>query len=298
MKWRERLDLPEATPQFAALLIQGAATIVSCWKIERTDGTILRFTDHDRDIAVDGSTYTPADGLSSTAERHNENLGSRDTSYSGIVSDSSITVEDLEAGRYREAKVTEYLVDWTRPDVGPLRTKNFWINDIVFTDEMWEAEVEGLTSYLRQKFGRKFTRECDTDLFSTECGVTRATYELTGQAVSSVVTQRKKFQTDITSIEDDWFNDGELTWTSGNNSGITCPIKDYTETGGVVELWLPTPFDVSVSDEFDIVPGCNKLSGADDSIGHCKNKFSNLVNFQGFPFIPGTDKMYETPNAK
>ena len=33
------------------------------WKIERTDETILRFTDHNSPITFEGFTYTPAGGL-------------------------------------------------------------------------------------------------------------------------------------------------------------------------------------------------------------------------------------------
>ena len=44
-----------------------------------------------------------------------------------------------------------------------------------------------------------------------------------------------------------------------------------------------------VADTFNIIAGCDKLAAT------CKTKFSNMVNFGGFPFIPGNDKMIRTP---
>ena len=40
-----------------------------------------------------------------------------------------------------------------------------------------------------------------------------------------------------------------------------------------------------------VEPGCNK------TIYDCSNKFSNIVNFRGEPFVPGMDAMMDYPDA-
>jgi hypothetical protein len=37
-------------------IASGTTTLCRCWKLIRKDGTVLGFTDHDRDIAFDGTT--------------------------------------------------------------------------------------------------------------------------------------------------------------------------------------------------------------------------------------------------
>jgi len=89
--------------------------------------------------------------------------------------------------------------------------------------------------------------------------------------------------------EDDWFNLGLITWKSGANLDLKSEVLDWDSTAKEVEIQFATPFDITVGDTFDISPGCDKLKQT------CIDKFDNLVNHGGFPFIPGTDQMLQTP---
>lgn len=53
-------DLP---PAFAAHLAEGATTLCRCWTLARRDGARLGFTDHDRDLVLDGLTHLARTGL-------------------------------------------------------------------------------------------------------------------------------------------------------------------------------------------------------------------------------------------
>src|SRR5690606_12876201 len=50
-------------PGLAAHLASGATTLATCWRIERTDGVVLGFTDHDLPLRFAGTDYLPAHGL-------------------------------------------------------------------------------------------------------------------------------------------------------------------------------------------------------------------------------------------
>ena len=52
---------------FQDFLNRSATTLCYCWLITRQDGIRLGFTDHDKLLAFDGQTYSPASGLSRTA---------------------------------------------------------------------------------------------------------------------------------------------------------------------------------------------------------------------------------------
>jgi hypothetical protein len=41
----------------------GATTLAWCWRVTRGDGGVLGFTDHDRDLTFDGTTFQAATGF-------------------------------------------------------------------------------------------------------------------------------------------------------------------------------------------------------------------------------------------
>ena len=79
-----------------------------------------------------------------------------------------------------------------------------------------------------------------------------------------------------------FFTLGVLTFTSGGNSGLSYSIQDYQNpgSGGVVTLVRGTLATPAPGDTFTIVAGCDK------SMTTCREKFNNLANFAGVPFIP------------
>ena len=69
-------------------------------------------------------------------------------------------------------------------------------------------------------------------------------------------------------------------------------VKVFTQAGGVFELAQPMPRDVVIGDGFDVYAGCNK------TIADCRDKFNNVINYRGEPYVPGSDYLTTYPNAK
>ena len=266
------------------------ARLATLWEIERTDGTVLRFTDHDRNITFDDETFSPVSGLSASARQKQPELKNQNLEAVGVIDDDAITHDDLRAGKYVDAKVTERLVDWGFP-FAAIFVAVYWIESMKFTGEHWEASLAGITRRLRSKRGQLYNRTCRWQHGGTECGISLASYTAEDVTVGTVVSSRLEFQSDETGEADDYYNYGLITWVTGDNAGFTSEVKDYTASNGVFELQLKTPYDIEAGDTFDVHAGCDRLAAT------CKDKYSNLVNFGGFPFIPGNDKMLETPNS-
>lgn len=51
------------TPALAAHLAGEVTTFATCWRLERADGWVRGFTDHDRELVVDGLTYVASTGF-------------------------------------------------------------------------------------------------------------------------------------------------------------------------------------------------------------------------------------------
>jgi hypothetical protein len=79
-----------------------------------------------------------------------------------------------------------------------------------------------------------------------------------------------------------YFDGGLFTFTSGLNAGLSMEIKSYAP--GVFVLQLPFPYAVSIGDAYTAIAGCDR------SLTTCRDKFANVVNFRGEPYLPGIDK--------
>ena len=82
---------------------------------------------------------------------------------------------------------------------------------------------------------------------------------------------------------DSEYNYGLLTFTSGNNNGLSIEVRSV-ESGPKITFFIPPPKQMQVGDNFSIVKGCNK------TLARCK-QLGNQVNFRGFPHLPGNDKI-------
>ncbi|MBW7990055.1 MAG: DUF2163 domain-containing protein [Planctomycetes bacterium] len=273
-----------------------------CWKITRTDGTIFRFTNHDHklDIAEAGVgeplfTYSPAGGFNASAAQKQEGFETQNLEVVGMLSNSAITNDDLRAGRYEGATVQELIVDWRFPFAGPFLTSTYFVTETKFSNEQWEARVEGLTRKLLPQIGNVYGRNCRYELGDAECKVVLTDFDDTG-TVNTVSIIRRKFNaamviTPTTGI----FDLGPVTWTGGNNNGLIGEIKTQDNISGNntdIEFQLDMPFDIQAGDTFSIIQGCDKTHET------CKNKFNNIPNHGGFEFIPGTNRMLLTLKVK
>jgi uncharacterized phage protein (TIGR02218 family) len=55
------------------------------------------------------------------------------------------------------------------------------------------------------------------------------------------------------------------------------------------ELWQAMPEPVAAGDSFTVTAGCDK------QFQTCHDRFNNVVNFRGFPHIPGNDFVISYP---
>ncbi len=278
-------------------LIEGNTVFryATVWLLERTDGVKYYFTDHNSSLDFEGNTYTPVAGMATSAEKREAGIGSRSFDAFGIIDVDKITNNDLYAGKFREAKISEWLVDWSVPWVGAIKHQVYWISEITFDakSQAWQADVQGLSRWLTRSIGLLYNRVCRHDLGDAGCGVSLPGFTTTGE-ISVLKTpgdQFSIFESTLTDFGEGWFKYGKLTWTSGGNNGNINEVAGYSSDTGTFTLRLNEPFKLVTGDAFSVYAGCNKLKAT------CIDKFSNLPNHGGFPYIPGQDKAGETPNA-
>lgn len=269
--------------------------LAACWKITRTDGTIFRFTSHDKTLTFSEGTFTPVGGVEQSAKRRENAFKDHTTDFRGVLSDDAITDEDLQAGRYDDAQIDEYLIPWMWPWIGAVIQHRFWVDRCVHNGEFWQAELSGATRWLDHDIGTVLGRTCDNDLGDSRCQVNLASFTVSTVHVDGMSDGRSRLiiranGTDLSgSFADSYFKGGKVTFTSGLNNGLIGEIKSYSQTSREITLQLPMPYDVAVNDTFNITAGCDKLSST------CITKFANILNFRGSKFMPGTDNILKSP---
>lgn len=165
-------DIPE---DLAARIESGAATLCHAWLLTRADGRVLGFTDHDRDLFVEGVTCRAASGWTAGASDAGVGMTCGSAAVQGGLDDDAITEGDVQAGLYDRATVELWRVDWERPD---LRVRS-WVSTLAKLrrdGDGFTAELEGPMAALERVVGRTYGKMCDALLGDERCGVDVATH--------------------------------------------------------------------------------------------------------------------------
>lgn len=276
------------SPALQAHLNDGSTTMVYCWRIERLDGVIEGYTEHDRNLEFDGTIYEASSGF--TASRFVSELGLSvdNLSAEGAISSDSLTARDLAAGVYDAANIELYWVNFNDVSQRQIILKGT-IGEVKRGETSFTAEMRSLSHLMQQKTGRTYRRYCDAALGDSRCGVNLALFTETS-AVGNV--QDSRFVSDDGSLAASagTYTYGKITFTSGNLDGLSFAVKEHTVSGGIsrLTLWEPLPYEAVAADTFEVSAGCAK------DFGTCRDKFSNGARFQGFPYIPGNDALLQT----
>ena len=207
--------------ELSARLAAGEGRVATCWRLERRDGVVLGFTDHDRDLTFDGVVFRASSGLRSFALERSTG-GSTDTSQAaGALSASAITEADILAGKYRGAEIVQWLVDWSDPEVRFIQMRAH-VGEVRQGNGGFEAELLSLSDAFNTPVGRSYLKTCDVEFGSAKCRVdTDDPAWRTSGAVGGVEDRKSFLFDDAGGFAEGWFENGVLTWTSGANLGET-----------------------------------------------------------------------------
>jgi uncharacterized phage protein (TIGR02218 family) len=275
--------------------IAGRVTsLTHLWLITRTDSQVFGFTSHNEDIEYDGVTYVAAFGFNPAAIAAGAGLAVSNTELTAVFNASYVTEEDLRAGVWDHADVRIRLINWADTSMGVMKMLRGWLGEVSYDGFQYKAELRGLADLVNRSTGIVVTPGCNAVLGDIRCNVYLSAYQATGTV--SAVTSNKEFDSDLngTTVQltptttgaptTDYFQGGKITWLTGNNAGRQMEVKTNDDVGGV-ELQLAMEGDIQVGDVFLAVTGCKKDRDT------CRDKFGNVINFRGFPDLPGTDKV-------
>lgn len=272
-------------------LATGATTVARAWLVTRTDGGAFGFTDHDRDLSFGGVTFKASSGLSASTLLQTTGLAIDNAEAVGMLSDASVTEEDILAGRFDAATVEVWLVNWADVSARVLQFRGSF-GQLTRGAGAFHAELRGLTEALNTPQGLVYQASCGAVLGDGRCrfDLSQPGY-FAEVAVQGVENDRVFRFTGFAGYDDRWFERGRFTVLSGAAAGIVAVVKNdrLSDAGRVVELWESLIAPVAAGDLVRIEAGCDK------AMATCQLKFHNFANFRGFPNIPGEDFLTSYP---
>jgi uncharacterized phage protein (TIGR02218 family) len=146
--------------------------------------------------------------------------------------------------------------------------------------------MRGLTAPLDQTKGRYFAHACDADIGDQRCKVNLEVSQYCASGFIDKVQDNLVIElSNLTDFNSGWFSYGSIMWLDGENKNHSVEIAAHAKRGDktVIQLWKKMPFKIQQGDHVKLYVGCDK------TFSMCKVKFSNAINFQGFPHLPGND---------
>ncbi len=160
-------DLP---PEFQNHLAQAVTTLAWVWKITRSDGAVLGFTNHDQNLVIDGINYEGSSGLTPSEVDKRLGFSIDNGAVQGALTSDKISADDIASGLYEDAVIESFRVNWkdisqivpiTKGRLGSIRQKG----------EAFEAEWTGESVLLDRSVGRVFSKLCDAEFGDIRCGL-------------------------------------------------------------------------------------------------------------------------------
>ena len=268
---------------------QGATNFATLWLVQKRDGGTVALTDYARSISWGGYTFEARPGYERSALRYEKGLKPHTIEVDAGFLGGYIDAEELERGDYDRAIITLWMVDYTNPADGTAVLIKGSIGKVEIRDNSYAIEVVAITNAYGTKIMEVYSPLCRADLGDERC---RATVPEETVSVDSEQSDLAIQMAGGTANGNAFYDDGVAEITSGAFAGRRAEIKSFDPDTNLLRLWVPFGAAVYSGDTIKLRAGCQK------TLSDCKNKFGNLLNFRGEPFIPGVTKVMRFPDAK
>lgn len=267
-----------------------------CLKITGRNGAVVAFTTHDADLVVSGTTYKSKASFTPGAIKWSNRVEEQHTMINGLIDveflGSTIISEDIRLGVYNNADYILFLTDYTNT-ANITVLKEGKLASILPNGTEYNAEMRNMFSpIVKTPLVKAVTIACGVELGSTPCGITREfdsgtidAADSMSELISSTFTWGGSGDPEVQLVG------GEFVFTTGDYTWFRNQVKSYNDTTKKFVLVRPFPTVDEPFYNFTVYEGCPKTLAA------CRDRFSNVINFRGFPHVPVKNKTYKNNAA-
>jgi uncharacterized phage protein (TIGR02218 family) len=283
--------MKQLEPLLMEHLQQPVTALAWCWKITRADGMMMGFTSFDQNLSIDGLTYKAATGFFPSAIAQSNQLDVDNQELTSVLDDDNIREQDLVGGKYDFSRMDLFLVNYLdlpqsltlNPPKHVLLISGIF-GEVSHSDRSFKVEARSKAQMLTQKIVEQTSQTCRYRLGDENCKVGLIAYTHLLE-VTSISDNRILEIAGTLTLPSGYFAQGLLTFTSGENDGISYTIQSWDAQTQTISLFETAYYQISIGDQFSAIAGCEKTVDA------CK-RYGNIVNFGGEPHVPGADKIF------
>ncbi len=265
------------------------AIIADCYTFMLRTGLILTYTNADvpvtlngyvfaaNSIIIDGMKFKCSVGLA--VDQQQITISARATDTVGGVP----FLQALRNGVFDGCEIQReraFLNSWSAADAAsPIGSVIFFKGRIGTIDSIGRTTAQitvnsDLVLLDLQMPRNVYSPACQHVLYDSGCTLVKSAFGTAGTVGAGSTNSTINWSGASTN-----FNQGTITFSSGINAGVTANVK--TAVAGVsVSLSYPLLNPPGTGDAFSVYFGCDHTQST------CTNKFNNLANFRGFPYVP------------
>jgi uncharacterized phage protein (TIGR02218 family) len=195
------------------------------------------------------------------------------------------------AGLFDAALVQVFTAYWPlnaqpNPYLASLGVENKFVGYILPDGQIGRSKIEFSVAdpllILNQKTPPNIIQaSCRHTLYNPNCTLSASSFASSNTVGAGSTTQSITTGT-VLGNSPPYYSQGFITFTSGQNSGLTYSIKSQGSTSNIL-LASKTLLPVTIGDSFTIYAGCDKTTAT------CNSRFNNLIHFGGQPFVPNPE---------
>lgn len=266
------------------------AIVADCYTFKLRTGLILTYTNADAPVTLNGYVYAAnsilVDGLKFKCATGLD-VDQQQITISARTADTVGGVPFLQAlrtGVFDGCEIQReraFLNSWS-----PADTANPIGSVILFKGRIGTIDSVGRTSaqitvnsdliLLDLQMPRNvYAAGCQHVLYDSGCGLVKSAFGFSGTVGAGSTNSVIKWSGAVA----EKFHQGTISFSSGVNAGVSANIKSAVP-GVSLTLSYPLTNAPGTGDSFTAYWGCDHTQAT------CTNKFNNVANFRGFPYIP------------
>ncbi len=253
-------------------------SVVELYKISAVGMSLFTYTDSKEAVRYHGLTYTPypikREKVNFSVDLRVDQTSVRLARNWGL--DRAVTANLLSGAAFSITRVRK-----EAPDHDNMLLFDGEIANIAsgFSEIQLRAQTLDFLNFLLPR--REIQVACNWKLYDKFCSVGVTTFQSSGVTSQASATGRILNSTTFSGETNEYYTLGYVEITSGDNKHLKRSISSHTSDA--VTVIPPFPFTLAQSTSFKVVPGCRH------DIGDCEDKFNNLINYGGFPYVPKQD---------
>lgn len=263
-------------------LAESLTYLCRIWKLVLANGQEFFFTDLNADIVVGGQLYKYDPGVKVSAVVRSAGGQPDNTEVEVTTSANFMQQNRLRQGALRRASFDMWIVDHRDPDhYGLISLFSGGVGEMKYDNKgRINLGLNGDIGGGSSSIGELYSQQCRAQLGDARCKfdleASKLAVEVTGLADGGY----SFIADELIGADDDYYKFGKVVWETGFNIGLSDEIKANVGSTGKATLVLYPRNPIALGDTGFIYPGCDFL------VSTCGNKFNNLVNFRGEPYVP------------